>query len=265
MTAWTYGGTALSTFGTVTLMNNYLINASRRGGNQIIPYRDGTQHVVKYFDQRIMSFGITIRKTSAANLETALDDLRELISPRTTQTLSMTLESTAVRTIQAIADREFAYKRFSPTIMKVVLDFVCPKPYWRLSTAIADNTVTVDASPKAWTVTNPGTVQERDPVITIDGPFTSITITNSTTGSALTYTGSIGAAENVVIQTNSTGEYTAVLSTGSANVIGNVTHTSTSGDPAFMTFNPGDNTMSITSAGGDNSGTVKAAFNAPFM
>ena len=260
MTSFTYGGTALSSFGTVTVMNSYLNFANRRGDNQVIPFRDGAVHVNKFFDQRILTFGITIQKSSAANLESSLDDLRKLFSPRTTQTLAMTLESAAVRNISATVDREMEVERFGPYIAKVVVEFVCAKPVWRLSSAITDNTTTIDASPKAMTVTNPGTVQERDATIILTGPLQNTVITNSTNGLTLTYTGTIASPRVVTISTSATGEYLATTDLA-ANVIGNVTHT---GDACLMAFNPGDNTMSITDATA-TTGTVKVTFNAPYL
>jgi hypothetical protein len=142
----------------------------------------------------------------------------------------------------------------------VVVEFVMPRPYFRLSTAIADNTTTINTSPKAMTVTNPGTIEERDPTITLTGPLLNTVITNSTVGISLTYTGTIASPRVVTISTNSYGEYVATNDLGT-NVIGNVTH---NGAAALMVLNPGDNTMSITD-GTATTGTVKIAFNAPYL
>lgn len=258
---WKFGGTSLTTFGRVTLIDDYLDLADRRGGNITIPNRNGTVFTQKYYDERKMTFGIAVIAASATALETAFDTMRALFSLRTQQILELTLESAAVRTANATVDRAMNVKRISPMIAKVVVEFTLTDPYFRGASLIADNTTIIDASPHAMTVNNTGNVEERDPTITIDGPFSSITITNSTTGAILTYTGSIGAAETVTIGTLN-GEYYATLSTGSANVIGNVTH---SGSSALMTFAPGNNTLAITSAGGDNTGTVKASFYPPFL
>jgi hypothetical protein len=259
--AWSYGSTTLATYGKVTMINDYLDIPQRRGDNQVIPYRHGTIFVPKYYDERKMTFGMAITAATATALETVFDAMRAKFAPLTEQTLSCTREDSTVRTAQATVDEPIEVDRKTNTLAFVTVTFRLANPIFRLSTVIADNTTTIDSSPHAMTVTNPGTVQERDPVITIDGPFSSITITNSTNGVALTYTGAIGASENVVIQTVS-GEYTAVLSAGSANVIGNVTH---SGASALMVFEVGANTLAITSAGGDNTGTVKASFYAPFL
>jgi len=88
-------------------------------------------------------------------------------------------------------DKAIEVQRVAPHIARLAVEFRCSSAVWRLSTVIADNTTIIDASPHAMTVTNPGGVEERDPTITIDGPFTSITITNSTNGDVLTYTGTL--------------------------------------------------------------------------
>ena len=259
MTTWTFGGTALTTFGKVTLIDDYLDIAQRRGNNIVIPFRHGATFAQKYYDQRQLTFGIAVTAASAGALETAFDTLRKLLSPKTEQTLACTLEDSSVRNIQASVNKYMQVKRFSDKIAKVVIDFECSKPFFRLSTAIADNTTTIDATPHAMTVTNPGTVEETDPTIILTGPLQNTVITNSTNGCVLTYTGTIASPRVVTIQTVN-GEYTATDDLG-ANVIGNITH---SGAPSLMVINSGANTFSITDAT-HTTGTIKITFNAPFI
>jgi phage-related protein len=261
-TAWSFGSTTLATYGIVTQINDYLDMPEARGENQTIPYRHGTIFARKFFNERTLSFGIAISTASAAALETALDTLRTKLALRTQQTLSVTLENGQVRTASASVDSPLQVERSGSKFARVVVDFTVPATVFRLSTVIADNTTAVSASPQAMTVANPGTVEERDPTIVIHGAFTAVTITNSTTGAVLTYTGAISTSETVTISTAASGEFTAVLSTGSANVIGNVTH---SGESCLMNFIPGDNTIAITSTGKDGNSTVKASFYAPFL
>lgn len=261
MTSWTFGGTALSTIGIVTQIDDYLDVSERRGEDITISLRHGRIFTNKYYDGRSLSFGIAINEASATALESKLDTLRALIAPRTEQTLAMTLEDATVRNISATVNKSIQLSRFGSKVARVIVQFDCASPFWRLSTAITDNTTTINASPKAMTCTNPGTVEERDPTITIHGAFTSLTIANSTNGASLTYTGAIGTSETVTIGTLN-GEYYATLSTGSANVIGNVTH---SGSAALLPLNIGNNTLSITNAGRDANSTVKISFYAPYL
>lgn len=260
MTTLTYISTDLSTLGNITILDDLYDLPAKRGSNQVIPYKHGTIFTEKFYDERTIAVGIAVKGTSLSDLETKMNTIRSLFGGQTRGTLSITFEDATTKTALVSVEKPLQVRRVQ-SLARVVVEFTMCEPFFRLSTLIADNTLTIDASPKAMTVTNTGTAEERDPTITIDGPFTSITLTNSTTGAILTYTGTIGAGENVVIGTLN-GEYYATLSTGSANVIGNVTH---SGSSALMTFAPGANTLAITSAGGDNTGTVKCSFYPPFM
>lgn len=258
-TTFTYGGTALSSFGRVTLMDEYLDFPVRRGANMTIPYRHGTAFAAKYYDQRTITIGIAVIAASITALETAMDTMRTLFSPRTEQTLTMTMDGGAIRTIQAAVDTPIQFQRVSPLIGRVVVEFTCSRPFWRSNTAIADNTTTINASPKAMSVNNTGSIEESDAKITLTGPLQDVTITNSTSVVTMTYTGTIPAAETVVIQTNAWGEYVATW--GVVNVIGSVTH---SGAASLMLFVPGNNTLAITSTT-PTTGTVKVEFFPPYL
>ena len=259
-TAFSYGGTTLATYGKVTLINDYLDIPDRRGENQVIPYRHGTVFARKYYDERKMTFGIAASAATATALETLFDTMRAKFSLLTQQTLSMTLTDTTVREVQATVDRPIEVERKSPTVAFVVVEFTLTSPFWRSNTAIADNTTVIDASPHAMTVTNTGTVEERDPVLLMTGPLKDTVITNSTNGCVLTYTGTIASPDTVTIQTAASGEYTAVHSV-SGNVIGNVTH---SGASALMVFNTSANVLAITDVTA-TTGTIKFSFYPPFL
>lgn len=261
-TTYKFGGTSLTSFGKVTLINDNLDIADRRGENITIPFRHGATFAQKYYGERSITFGIAMTAATATAMEALFDTLRALIAPRTEQVLEMTLEDSSVRNISASVNRPLNVNRITNTLARVTIQFDCSFPFWRLSTAIADNTVAIDASPHAMTVTNPGSAEERNPTIVIHGAFTAVTITNSTNGAVLTYTGSIGTAETVTIGMTAAGEYYATLSTGSTNVIGNVTH---SGSAALLPINVGANTLAITSSGLDGNSTVKISFYAPFL
>jgi phage-related protein len=258
---WSFGGTTLASLGKVTLINDYLDVPERRGNNQVIPYQHGAIFAKKYYDSRVLTFGMAITAASATALETTFDTMRALFAPLTQQILSNTREDGTIRTANATVNKSIQVNRITNTLAKVVVEFELADPIFRLSTAIADNTTVIDATPHAMTVTNPGTVEELNPTIVIHGAFTSITITNSTNGASLTYTGAIGTGETVTIGTLNN-EYYATLSTGSTNVIGNVTH---SGSAALLPLNVGANTLAITNAGRDGNSTVKVTFFAPFL
>lgn len=256
-TTWTFGGSALTSFGRVTLMDDYLDTAERRGENQVLPFRHGKKFVEKYYEERRIIFGLAINVATATLLESTLDNLKKLASTRAQQTLSQTMEDASVRTISATIDTPLQINRLSNTFAKAVLEFSCPTPYYRSNTQ-TNGTITMSAGTVGGTIVNSGTIEEIDPTITLVGPLNNTVITNSTNGYSLSYAGSIGGT--VVIQTNgTTGEYTATA--GTSNVIGNITH---SPGAALMLLNAGSNIFSITNAGG-TTGQVRFAFYPPYL
>ena len=255
MSTWTYGGTALSTFGVVTQINEYLDFVPRRGEDQQIPYNDGRLFVKKYFESRTFSFGIAMKYSTRALLQTALDDLRKLLTAKTEQTLSATMEDASVRTALASVNRSMQVKRIGNDMARVVVEFSLAKPFMR-SSVLTTTTTTIDASPKAYNLTNPGTADDRTMVITLTGPLDNTVITNTTNSVVLTYTGTIGAGASVTINI---ANFTAVTN-AAVNVIGNVSH---SGDPHFMVLLPGVNSMSVADDTA-TTGTVKVEYYAPF-
>lgn len=259
MTTFEYDGTDLSDFGNITVIDGYLDIPQRRGNNQTIPHRHGAIYVPKYFDQRIITFGIAITTNTLSDLEDTLDDLRALVSPIGQKTLKITMEDSSVREVPATVDRPLQVSRVQ-TMARVVVEFTLARPFFRSDTDIADNTTVIDASPHAMEVVNPGTIEERDATIILTGPLQNTVITNTTNGCTLTYTGTIASPRVVTIQTATTGQYTATTDL-SANVIGNVSH---SGASALMVFEPGTNTLSITDATA-TTGSVKVVFKAPYL
>lgn len=260
MTGWSFAGYDLTSFGKVTLIDDYLDMPTRRGNNQVIPFRHGSVFVEKYYDERTLSFGIAVSAETIEAMESLMETLRGILAVRTQQSLAQTLTNGTVRTAQASVDRPLQVNRPAPNIALLVVEFTLCEPFFRLSTAIADNTTVINASPKAMTVTNPGTVDERNPTIILTGPLVNTVITNSTNGAILTYTGSIPSPRVVTISKNSSGEFVATDDLGT-NVIGNITH---SGAPEFLPMNVGANTLSITD-GVATTGSVKITFNAPYL
>jgi phage-related protein len=260
MSAWRFGSYDLASFGNVTQIDDYLDLPDSRGNNQVIPFRHGTRFVRKYFDERVLSFGIAVYGDTADDVEAKMETLRSVLAVRTEQTLTQYLTDGSSRTAQASVDRPLQVNRKAPNIALITVEFTLASPYMRSSSLIADNTTTINASPKAMTVTNPGTVEERDPIITLTGPLQNTVITNSTNGCVLTYTGTIASPRVVTIQTSANGDYTATTDLG-ASVIGTITH---SGSAALMVLNAGVNTLSITDATA-TTGTVKISFYPPYL
>ncbi len=257
---WSFGGTALSDFGTITVVSDYLDLPERRGENITIPHRHGKIFVPKYYDERRITIGIGINAVDVEDLENTIDTLRALLAPRRQQTLSQTRPDASVYNAQATADMPLQIERFGPRIVKLLIEFVLPFPFFRSSVLTDDSIITVSGNPLDWDVNNPGTVEECDPTIVLTGPLENVVITNTENGHVLTYTGIIDSGDTVTIQTAASGEYTAVHSVD-GNVIGNVSH---SGSASLMVFEPGNNDLTIESDV-TTTGTVKATFYAPFM
>jgi hypothetical protein len=260
MTTWTYGNTTLTTYGKVTLINDYLSSPARRGNNMVIPFRHGNIFVKKFYDERIMTFGIAVTAASLTALEAVFDAMRAKFAPLTEQVLQATMTDATVREANAIVNGAIQVEPITSTFAKVVVEFSLARPFFRSNTAIASTIATIDADNHDLVVDNTGTIEERDPTIILTGPLNDVVITNTTNGLTLTWTGDLAdAGHHVDISTNSTGEYIALLD-NSTNEIGNVTHT---GDTALMVFNVGVNHLHIHSDV-TTTGTVEVTFKPPY-
>lgn len=255
---WTFGGVSLDKFGAFTLLDDYLGSPERRGENLLVPFRHGRVHVAKYYDQRTMVIGFTKDCADAAELEALMDELKQLIGVPGQQALVGYFRDGTVRQGQAEVVDAMLPKRFAPGVSKFTLDFVLPDPFLR-STSETSEVITVDATPKAGSITNPGTVGARNPTIILTGPLENTEIVNSTTGVSVKYNAAIAAPRVVTIQ-EVDGEIIATDDLA-ANVIGNVTH---SGSAALMVIDPGANTLSITDDV-HTTGEVEIAFYAPYL
>ena len=262
MATFEFGDTELSSFGSVAVLNDYLSTPARRGDNIVIPFHHGSVFVKKFYEERVMTFGIAVQAADLTALETALDNMRVLFAPNTEQLLEETMGDSSVRNAYASVNAPIQVEMFGPRMAKVVVEFVLSCPFFRAENAITSTIATIDADNHALVVDNTGTVEERDPHIILTGPLNDVVITNDN-GLVLTYTGDIPSGSHVDIYTSATGGYVAYLDDGSpplVNVIGNVTHT---GDTALMVFAVGENTLSIHSDV-TTTGTVEVTFYAPY-
>lgn len=258
MTTWSYNGTQLSTFGNITLLDDDLDIPDKRGDDLIIPFRHGRLFTEKYFDERKMTFGIEIHRSTKAALETAIDNLKKLISVRSLKTLSQTREDTTVRTAEATVERSLQINREGPLFARAVIEFTIPGAFFRGSSLIS-NEVTVNASPKAMVINNTGTVEERDPTIILTGPLQNTTITNAANGTVFYYTGTIAGGTIITVLT-SLGRYVATDNLGN-NMIGNIGHDNSS---ALLVLDTDTNNLSIVDST-HTTGKVKIEFYPPYL
>ena len=258
MSSWSYRGTDLDTLGIVTLVSDSLMMPKKRGGNILIPFRDGRLFVQKLFEERSMALGLEVVEDSISALEVKMDTVKALFGGRSLGALVQTLEDLSVRTIQAEYVGDLNLSRVSPVSVKMVLDFVMPDPFFRGEVIVSEQQ-TINESPKTYTITNTGSAVERNAKIKLTGPLQNTVITNVTNGCVLTYTGTIASPRVVTIQTVN-GQFVATDDL-SANVIGNVTH---SGDAALFVIDAGANSLSVVDSTATN-GTVTVEFYPPYL
>lgn len=258
MTTWTFDGTDLSTFGQITELNDYLDTTEKRGGDQTVPNIHGAIFVEKFFGEGELSFGIAILKDNATLLETAFDDLKKLLSSRTQKYLVNTRADSSTRRVLACHEGKMQVKRESYKFARVAITFKLSEPFFRATTQTVVSDV-IDADPFSLDVTNPGTVEECNPVIELTGPLEDTVITNTTNGVVLTYTGSIPSPRVVTLQKVGH-EYIATDDLG-ANMIANFSH---QGREAFMVLDPGLNELSIADDVA-TTGEVQISFYAPYL
>jgi hypothetical protein len=260
MSSWSYRGTALDTLGIVTLVSDSLKMPERRGENILIPFQEGRIHVEKEFEQRSMTLGLEVTEDSIQALETAMDVVKTLFGKRSLGALAQTLEDLSVRTGQAEYTGDLNLSRISPVSVRMALDFMLPNPFFYSDTLTTD-TQTINASPKTYTVTNPGSADKVNPKIVLTGPLSSPEITNVTNGVKVKYNAVIASPRVVTIDIDAeTGEFTALDDLG-ANVIGNLSH---EGSAGYFVLDAGANSLSVTDAT-HTTGTVGIQFYAAYL
>jgi phage-related protein len=258
MTTWLFDSVDLSTFGTITLLDDYLDQASKRGGNQEIPFKHGSIFVPKFYGETEIAIGIAIKRSASALLEEAIDDLKSLCSGRNQKVLSNTRADGSIRTAMASVEGKLQTKRESYKFARVVVTFKLADPFFRGSVLVSGE-VTVDASPKILTISNTGTVEECSPIVTLTGPLSNTVMTNPANGCMLTYTGTIASPRIVTIR-EINGEIVATTDLG-VSVVGNIDH---EGSTSFMVIEKGSNPISIVDAT-HTTGKAKIEFYPPYL
>jgi len=249
MNAWTFGGVRLESFGHITLLDDYLDMPGERGGDIEIPMADGEVFVEKFAPPKIITFGMEITSDGICDLEEKLDNLKKLLGIRRQQYLANSMFPGGERRALAKVSTPLGVTRDpDPRSAKIVIVFKLTNPFMR---ATALTTATFAGA--AYTLNNPGTADERRAIITLTGPLTAPTITNTTNGVAVQYNANLAGAGNVVVID------CGLFTTTPAAAIGSIIHT---GSPSFMVLEPGDNDLTLTGGGG---GTVKFDFYAPFL
>lgn len=258
MKNWKFAGTLLSDFGDVTVVDDPYDIPKRRGENITIPFAHGRKRAKKYYDERVITFGITISGDTIGAVDAKFHQLKALLSSMDTQELYRETEGGQAQIAQAEIVDSLQPSGLGPLAVKTTVSFLLANPFFRAEESYQDDVV-VDASPVTLTITNSGTVPESEPIILLAGPLENTVITNTTNGCILTYAGAIAGGTSVEIK-KIDGQWTAILD-GSTNVIGNVTH---AGDASFMVFDVGNNELEIIDDAA-TTGSVSIEFYTPYV
>ena len=260
---WKFGSTDLTSLGAYNVINFEDAQGmpKHRGDNPVIPLREGRLFVKKIFDQRPYGLGMYIKGSSRTDFESKMDTFRKLFGQGNQQFLQRTMADGSVRKAAAEVTK-YDVSQKSNRYARVTVDFLLDKPFFRSTVATSD-TQTIDSNPKTYTLTNPGTAEDRSAVITFTGPLSYPKLTNlitdPVTGLAadvwVGYTGALTAGQTVVIDVAA-----GTCLFNGANALNQLIH---SGDTYFMVLKSGANSMKVDSS--VTGGTVKVEFYAPYF
>ena len=243
---WSFDGIRLASFGIVTELDSYLDMPAKRGDDVLIPMRNGKLWVPKYFDSRVVSFGIEIPSRGILELEATMDSLKALVGSRVQKVLINSAFSGGPRSALAEVLNQLGVTRDpDPLVAKIVLDFNLAYPFFYGSIIHTD---TFDIATTNYAFTNSGTAEECKAIVTFKDALDHPIFTNPTTGCTLQYNDVLAGGDSVIIDC---WNKTAVNGLGN-NVVGKIVH---SGDSPFMVFAPGLQHLFLTDAAGADTGT----------
>lgn len=247
---WRFGTTDFTLAGATNVvdLSGALKLPSARGDNPEIPMREGRPHVAKLYDQRVVTLGMALTGSSVGDFESKLDTLNLLFGARNRQYLQRTLAGGAVR--RALAEvSKCDVKLDSPASAKLTVDFLLAEPFFRSTTQVND-LQTISASPYTYTLTHPGTADERSALITLTGPLSYPKLSNLSTGVWVGYNDVIATDVAVVIDSAA-----FTCKQGSTSLLSKYVH---AGDAYAMVFAPGANNMQVEASA--TGGTVRIQF-----
>lgn len=255
---WSFDGVRLDSFGIVTELDSYLDMPSKRGDDVLIPMRHGKLWVPKYFDSRVVSFGIEIPSGGILELEATIDSLKTLVGSRTQKVLMNSAFAGGPRSALAEVVNQLGVTRDpDPLVAKVVLDFNLAYPFFYGSMPRWD---IFDIPNTMYDFDNPGTAEECKAIVTFTDMLDRPIFTNPTAGCTLQYDDVLGIGDSVIIDC---WNKTAVDGLGN-NVVGKIVH---SGDSPFMAFAPGHQFLYLSDAAGADTGagTVRIDYYPPYL
>lgn len=196
----------------------------------------------------IESYRAMIVKTSAAAVDTELDNMKEELVNIGRGKL-YTLTAAGVRrwaTARLAGMPEFSVNPTHINHQPVIVRFDRLSD-WKDSSETTGSELNITTSPKAFTINNPGNAPVYDAVFTIDadtaGGFSNLAITNSTTGYSITTTRDSAADTDQIVIDCGKGTYEFNGADDFSLVTLGTTQT------GFMKLDPGNNSFSVTCDG----------------
>lgn len=253
-----------------------------RRTDEIVPLQPGNRHRSVLHDAGHVLVPIMFQATTESDLRSLIRTwLRRFDPTRGDGRLRITGPDTTVREltcgyVSGLEGDEGDQTRW-PGKQLAVVTFVASDPYWA---DIADSTHSWTTGAASATffpffplqlgtsqvfgtssITNVGDVATF-PVWVVTGPGSMLTLTNHTTGRALAWNGTLGAGEQIVIDTrpgNQTGAPKSVVKNDGTNQFGLLSAYD------FWPFEPGVNVVEIELAGASGASTVQALWRARYL
>lgn len=260
---WEYNGVNLTRHGfNIQYLGAPLNTAPFRGDNIVVPHKVGRLNTAKWPDQRIVSLSMWVKDipvdagtpSTEANMLANLDTLRQLFGAPGQHTLKHSFGSiTRLAQAEVVNQVEFRPEGTN-NVYRLVVEFLLADPWWYAESATTVGPTSIVSNPQNITVTNAGTYQVDDAMITTVGEIVN---PKFTVGSRwVQYTGTVPAGGTLVVNC---GAFTAALN--GANVTGDISHV---GGVEWLLIQPGANTFTVSSS---SMGTpaVTVSFTAPFV
>lgn len=260
--AWEYDGIDLTRHGyNVRLLGAPFNTPSRRSDNLVIPQKSGMVYVRKALDQRIVSLAMWVKNIPAsggaeseADMLANLDVLRGLFARPGQHELKHQFGN-VTRTVQAEVVNSVEFQpQGKLNVYYLTAEFLLADPLWRAQNPTTVGPTNLTTNPQSIGVTNGGSYQVEDAVITLTGEIVDPKLT---VGSIwVKYTGVVPAGQSLVIDCS---DWTASLN--SVDVSGDISH---EGDLIWLIFQPGVNTLAVTCTSVTGA-TIKVQFTAPYV
>ena len=254
---WEFGGTVLDMvansgkYGVEEISSPHDL-PTVRGENPKVPLREGSIHGTKIFDERVISLGMWVVGSSISDYESRIDTLKKLFGLRSRQTLKRTMGDGSVREAPAEVADTLGFNRIGPTAGRFTVDFLIAEGFMRSNTLTDTGQINISSSPHDFTLTNPGTAEDRSAIITFHGDLEDPKLTNLDNG---IWVGIIGALTSGQSYDVDVSEFS--IDPSDYDVLQH------SGDNYFMVLNPGDNNMRLET--NTMGGWIQIKFYAPFL